>query len=137
MDPIYAAGFFDGEGCISVSRLSAGRDRPAYLLDGAIGNTYLPILQEFQAQWGGSIAPQKKYKAQHKDRWIWHLHGDNLVRFLQDLFPHLHEKTLQVEMALQFVAEKTARNVRSRGRLSAEDLALREGFYLALREAKR
>jgi hypothetical protein len=134
MDPTYAAGFFDGEGCISVSRyVPPNWDRPVYLLEASVTHTYRPVVEMLAMHWGGNISPYKRRMPHHKDRWHWKLHGDGLVRFLQDIQPFLIEKAPQVEMALQFTAEKT----HGRNRLTVEQLALREGYYLALREAKR
>lgn len=104
-----------------------------YLLQASVGHTHLPTLQALTEHWGGTITQRKRRLPHHKEQWGWKLHGSSLVRFLQDVFPYLREKQEQVEIALQFAAEKTT----SRNRLTEEELALREGYYLALREAKR
>ncbi len=136
MDPTYAAGFFDGEGCIVVSKYTLATGRVSYLLEVAIENTYLPVLLEFQAQWGGGVVPKKRQAPHHKDKWRWKAHGENLLRFLRDIQPGLKEKGLQVEIALDFADHGRGTHDRRRP-LTVEELALREGYYLALREAKR
>ncbi len=132
MTPEYAAGFFDGEGCISVKRVTRPGQRLGYLLRAQINHTHFPTLQQLKTQWGGYIGSVKQMESRYKTRWQWALDGDSLVKFLQDIRPFLIEKTPQVEMALQFVAEKTA----DRRALTPEQLAVREGYYLALRQAK-
>jgi intein-encoded DNA endonuclease-like protein len=58
MTPEYAAGFFDGEGCVNCSS-----SRNNSFIRILVVNTNLEILQRFQAVWGGDINPNYKSKA--------------------------------------------------------------------------
>ena len=141
----YAAGFFDGEGCVRVAKnRRAERIYPSgnrredffeYGLAASIAQSYRPILSALSAQWGGLISPQKSHA--NKAMWEWKLGRKAAVRFLREIFPYVRVKSLEVWLALNFDSDIT-QNRRGPGvRLSEEELALREGYYLALRQAKK
>lgn len=106
MDIKYAAGFFDGEGCVAFHKGPrtdrAGGER--YRFGAQVTNTYLPILESFQARWGGSITIQqsKKYNPKWRNAAIWRVNGQLAEDFLMELLPHLVEKRDQAEAALSF-----------------------------------
>ncbi|MEE8232346.1 MAG: hypothetical protein V3R46_03400, partial [Thermoplasmata archaeon] len=51
----YLAGFMDGEGSLSLSRIPRGRSNPEYCVRVTIANTDTAILSEIQEDWGGTI----------------------------------------------------------------------------------
>jgi len=128
----YAAGFFDGEGCVMVMKSQGHLPRPNYSLKVAITNTDLEVLREFQQKWGGYVY---QMQSKTKSRWQWQIARPGIVRFLEAVYPYLYSKKEQVEIALSY-NEIVPKSNRGRGSLSDEQLAMREGFYLALREAK-
>jgi len=108
----WAAGLFDGEGCIDLRRdmrkkcyglrlrVSLKYPRPLYVLVGRYGGELIP------AKWRGG-----------RTAWVWHLHkAQEIDRVLRVWLPWLVEKRAQAEVGLKFtamVARRTPRRVYS------------------------
>ena len=106
---------------------------PQYQVTVSISNTRLPNLEVLQKQFGGSI---HKFPSRPKCQpaWQWHLGEGGAANFLEQIRPYLRDKADQAWLALEFLAQKTPGR---RGvRLSDEEVALREGFYWAVKLAK-
>jgi hypothetical protein len=58
-DVIYAAGFFDGEGCVNISKAVAQSKEPRYHFQIVLTNTDMAILKWYQDRWGGKIYKQR------------------------------------------------------------------------------
>lgn len=67
----YAAGFFDGEGAVSILRVRprrSGKGRDIYKVLVIVVNTNRPVLERFQGQFGGKL-----YKSNFKTKpTYWH-----------------------------------------------------------------
>lgn len=80
----YLAGFLDGEGCFTY-------------YNGPViecGNTYLPVLEQMQQLFGGSVSLQRDdagYKALHR----WRITGAKAAAVARQLLPYLKEKREQ------------------------------------------
>jgi hypothetical protein len=109
VDLAYAAGFFDGEGAVSILRVRArrsGKGRDIYKVLVIVVNTNRPVLERFQGQFGGKL-----YKSNFKTKptywrplFQWHLWGEDCERFLRDLRPNLFIKGALADSALEFFA---------------------------------
>ena len=97
ISPQYAAGFFDGEGCINVSSC-----RTSLLIRTLVVNTNLEILELFKETWGGTIYQNKKGKEHWKQAYTWKLSYQLAYKFLQDIYPFLVVKAPQAEAAFIF-----------------------------------
>jgi hypothetical protein len=93
----YAAGFFDGEGCINASVC-----RTSSFIRTLVVNTNLEILEEFQQRWGGDINLNKKGKEHWKQAYTWRLSYAAALQFLKDIYPYLVVKKQQAEAAFIF-----------------------------------
>lgn len=82
----YAAGFFDGDGCVEVEHNSAHHH--------TIGQKYRPILDIFQEKYGGTIC----YKPSSKN-FQWCICADG-KEFLQEIYPYLILKKQQAELVI-------------------------------------
>jgi hypothetical protein len=101
---IWAAGFFDGEGCISIIRNVVRRGRPVehyFLQITAFQNVREP-LDVLHALFGGSVKPRD-------NGWIWSLSGHSTVTALKELSPFLLVKKAQAEAAILFQSRKVKR----------------------------
>lgn len=136
MDVRYIAGFFDGEGCIIINKDNHTRHqrRPSYSLQVVLGNTDRRPLDWLCEKFGGHIRAQSR-EAQ-KTVYYWQIMARKASRFLEWIRPHLLIKEVQAWLGLEFVATKGIGGGRGRP-LSNEQYALREGFYLALQQAKK
>ena len=109
------------------------KGRSQYLVRITITNTYRPILEQIKLQFGGNIHPKGGVRP-GKPCWVWWLNHRAALNFLRTIYPYLIEKKIQAWLAVEFEAQKT--NRRGSG-MTAEEYALREGFRLALQNAKR
>jgi len=91
-DIAYAAGFFDGEGCISIAKNGA--------VDVRITNTAKSVLLHLQGIFGGSITSrsQKVNKAQY----AYCFYGEEAITFLIKIKPFCIEKVAQIDAILEF-----------------------------------
>lgn len=92
----YLAGFFDGEGCVTAH--VSGRDRCLWYPRVAIGQhiRHRDVIDEFRRRWGGSSV----FKRRGKEFVMWHANSRSVQGVLSDLLPHLRQKRLQAELAL-------------------------------------
>jgi len=91
-DIAYAAGFFDGEGCISISKNGA--------VDIRITNTAKNVLVKFQKLFGGTIG--NRTQKVNKTQYAYCVYGENAIEFIKILKPHLVEKLPQAETILEY-----------------------------------
>jgi intein-encoded DNA endonuclease-like protein len=89
-DRAYFAGFFDGEGCVSIAR-QRGR---SYSLIVQVSQKRLDQLERLQTEYGGRISIG--------DAGNWVVIGLSAYNFLADIYPWLQEKRDQVELAIEY-----------------------------------
>ena len=125
-DRAYAAGLLDGEGYIGIYK----KDRKWHQLQISVGMYAGETIQWLADRWGGWAYPDPYTKMIP----TWRITNDNAGAFLQSVLPFLQVKYEQAEIALAFLRDR----IKSPGHTpSLEQLALREGYYLALKAAKR
>lgn len=105
----YAAGFFDGEGCVNfaVSRYRRhGELRgKAISLRVMIGNTDLEVLQWFVATFGGRIDKKPRHSSKNaRPCWVWSATFKEALPFLQAIRPYSRVKSSQIDLVLEFSA---------------------------------
>lgn len=144
LERAYAAGFFDGEGCVQIARYHARIRREGWCegetwaARASIVQTSFQVLRELAGIWGGrptSYQPQDRQLY-----WTWSLQARQMVvRFLSEILPYLKVKGPQATLALEWlrlprehrfavaVATKEAMsNLNARG----ADAAARKGVVL-------
>lgn len=138
----YAAGFIDGEGHITVAKTNATykaqRKNPQYTLQVAVGNTYRPILDDLAATFGGKVYGKKLTVGgfAKKPQWSWDVRGSAAAECLRRIRPYLREKEQQAWLALEYWAQHSDGAQYGSAPLPPEELALRDGFYLAMKELR-
>lgn len=96
----YIAGFFDGEGCIRIS--SNCKDR-GFGIHVFITNTYKPILDKIQSQYGGSVTLRDKATLKHRTCYQWRISNKReALVFLNDMESTLIEKRDQALLGIEF-----------------------------------
>lgn len=100
-DYAWAAGIFDGEGCVMLALLhpNATRKTESWMLRADVGNTDPRMLVKLKAMFGGSIVVKKK-RDRYMPQWRWIVYGNNAVAALTAMLPHLITKKSQAEVAL-------------------------------------
>ena len=139
-DWAYAAGFVDGEGCISIARsFVSARGRYYYSVHVVIANRDRRVLDWFQRLWGGWVVavPRQRQAGNSRDCWNWRCPtGLASKPFLIGIRPWLQIKLRQCDNALAMI-ELLGRSRRTLGRksLPPEWLAEQEQLYWIQRES--
>lgn len=133
---MYFAGLFDGEGCIDIwaGRHGAAKS-PNHQLRCTIAMTDKDVLDRFQCEYGG-VVKRDTIRLNRKPMYRAVLVSTNAGLFLRRIMPYSLVKSQQVWLGLEFLAQRTETRTKKLG-TPPEEVALREGFRLALQEAKR
>lgn len=132
IDERYAAGFFDGEGTVSirVHRVKVrGRRYPHHRLHAVVAQRDTAVLYLFAERWGGSVKETTSAKVGY-----WRVADKLAERFLRDVVEHLVVKRYQAEIALSF-REKVKANERKL--VSVEEFEERAYMARMVSELKR
>ena len=98
---VYIAGFFDGEGCISVGRI--GRIGSFGLrVSLTQSERYVKVLKEIRSVFGGSLFKTKPMKECHAVCYRLRWHGEKASKFLESTCPYLRLKRSQVQLGIKF-----------------------------------
>jgi hypothetical protein len=129
IDTKWLAGFFDGEGCVSIYRF---RGRPKLQI--SIAQKDPSILWLIKEAYPEAVGPST---CGDPKKQVWHLflNGVNAKRFLEDIRDFSFCKRSQIEMALKYISLILPANARKHG-LPAENLAERELLWAQAKQAK-
>lgn len=117
----WAAGFFDGEGCVIVEISKEKKCRHGFRtsLHATVTQTSLPCLELYLKKFGGSIKTSE-YRTPNGRRWsvqyVWIVRNENAINFLRAIQPYTVVKREQINVALQYPL--TAPNGRKYGSAS-------------------
>lgn len=100
---VWAAGFFDGEGCIYVQKRTRKEGQPGVRdfdihLRCTVSNTVVEPLECLRAKYGGSIHIAYAAYGNRQTCWVWHVASRKASAFLRAIVPHLvvkREKALK------------------------------------------
>ena len=96
----WAAGFFDGEGCITVGRTKKPLNRDAWFsVRFLLTNTHRGALERFQDMFRGTISARKQIPGRQQIYQL-RLDGKLCERCLEALLPHSTVKRVQIDAAL-------------------------------------
>lgn len=105
----HAAGFFDGEGCISLAISKTGTAH----IRTSVANTNKEVIEYLQTQFGGRFfnRPNKK-QSKCKDSFTWVLYGKDCIRFLKLIKPWIIIKREQISLVEHFFSIRHTQNYR-------------------------
>ncbi len=136
----YAAGMFDGEGCICITKKSAGKSSGGYhyRLRVIVSQNHLHTLIDFQSILGipGYLYQIRRNISQNRDCFQLIFDGDNAAELLAILQPYLLRKAPEAAVALQYQRTCDVNRRVGRAGFPAGVWALRESFYAKLRRMK-
>lgn len=103
----YAAGFFDGEGSVTigVNRSHKRTHNPVYTMRIGASQVDASPLFWLLDRWGGSVQPVARKTTQNNQVHIWGCFSRNAAKFLTDVLPFLIVKRERAEVALRFQAQ--------------------------------
>jgi hypothetical protein len=123
----YIAGFFDGEGSITIHingrRYSPRGLSPNHTLQVSIGNTDALIPSWIQSIYGGSLTHRFSDNKRCKRVTQWTLRCIGALAFLEDIYPYLKMKRPQAEIAMNYQHRKIMRGPK---KLMPEEIQWRE-----------
>jgi hypothetical protein len=103
---MYAAGFTDGEGCISIVKQQlAGRSRPTYRLRLDLMQNDFRSLAIYVERVGvpAKVRPVKPHPSQNRQVWRVSYDGPQAYAAIRNLRPFLERKRREAEVAMDFV----------------------------------
>ena len=125
----YLAGFFDGEGSISIglnSPKNTPRSKnPNHTLHVGAGNTNPMIIKYLYDKYGGSFFTRDA-KGNQRKVWQWGISSRRAEKFLQELQPFLRMKQPQANLALAFMEHKIGK--KGPTQVSAAEIEIREKY---------
>lgn len=95
----YIAGYFDGEGCVTIGSNN-------YTVVCIITNTYPHTLNEIKDLFGGRTKPCKRTNTKWRNAYRFSIYGKCACDMLEKLIPFLKEKQPQAKLALEFYGTK-------------------------------
>lgn len=104
----YWAGFFDGEGCVTIE--SNGKTSGLRCI---LTNTDLEVLLLAQKRYGGALNGKSKGKDNWKQSYHLRLRSVESKPFLEDILPYLIIKKERVVMALEYIEKFSGRGNRN------------------------
>lgn len=129
LDLCYLAGFFDGEGCVVLTRRMnrKGKWARSFSLVAQVTQKgrYFVVLERFQRRWGGYFKYDRR-----SDVVQWQCVTAAAARALTDMLPYLLVKREKAVIVLEVQARKTQRKGRH---LSAEEVSYEETAAAAIR----
>ena len=138
LDIAWLAGIVDGEGCLSYTRSwTAGRKNPGFSALLAISMYSQETLERVGRITGSNVRSHPNY-----DNTVWEVgvQGEKLAELLCELLPHMTTKRREALLLMEAIAQcpslKSVRGTQGHRSLTAEELAMREGFHTVLQTAK-
>lgn len=101
ISPEYAAGFFDGEGCVSITITGKNRQTKLRVM---VVNTDPRILETFRLTFGGCLSKPRTLGKGWKAFRVLTFNGDEAEAFLLKIKPFSLIKIKQINLALEFKA---------------------------------
>jgi hypothetical protein len=138
MTPAYAAGLFDGEGCVYVNVNKRSRH---YAPTASIGmsDRALPVLTAMAEAHGGKVRRFRPATKKWAAAYVWRVDGRTAANFLRLVLPHLEVKAEQARLAIRLQDIIDALPQRSAGMKSWTDEARERAnaIWLRIKELNR
>ena len=120
----YLGGFFDGEGCIYITKRKRGNQQ-CYYLSASCSQKDRTVLNIFQNLFGGEV-----YRNSNKNEaWVWMIDAIKAKQFLEDFLPYLIMKAGEAKLAIEFQILKHKRRAGQR-RTDAEKTVEKAQYFL-------
>lgn len=103
-DVIWAAGFFDGEGCVRITRQEK-YGKTYHWMDVSVFQAEQTSIELLMELFGGSISD---HHSKRDIGWWWRAHGPTADAALREMLPYLRVKRRQAEIAINFQSRRLA-----------------------------
>lgn len=108
-DYAYLAGFFDGEGCVYISKTSA----TTYTLYVMISQAKGDVLGWLHDEFGGSLTHKRHSVTNERKYWCWKISGAIAEDFLHRIYPYVIQKSKEIDVAFRLCEHKRAYSLKS------------------------
>lgn len=136
IDLAYMAGFFDGEGCITINKMKPkgnGNRNYVYRIYCLMVSNDKAILTWMQQIVGGSISTTQKVG--YRPNWRWCITDNKALAFLKQICPYLQIKKQEAELAIAY--QEWKQRLPNKGQCRPpKELSIMEQAYQILREVK-
>ena len=126
----YAAGFFDGEGCVTITKASRKTKGGMWGCRTIMCNTNRDVLDVLQGKFGGNVHKKKKIPGE-KQAYNFTLAAGDAEAFLQAIAPYVLVKRGDVEVGLSFIS--TLKDRSKNEYLNSDERELREQLLIKCR----
>lgn len=133
---LYAAGFFDGEGCPRISKKNRKGRSTIYEFDCCITLTDKNVIDWFASTFGGSVYefPSKSRQDKGwKKTWQWSICANQANIFLKLILPYLKLKKEEAKICIKFQEHKVGNRFCKR---SQDYLKFENDCYSKLKEVR-
>ncbi len=132
----YWAGFFDGEGCVTITRSAIkGLKRPRRSMKVYVVQANRWVVDALRFQFGGSVSPLWKAKPHYRQSWCWCINANQAQQFLELIIPYLVLKRNEAELAIRFQKNRLPRGCNDAQRVEAQ-VAAEEAQRISLHQMK-
>ncbi|MDO8752579.1 MAG: LAGLIDADG family homing endonuclease [Anaerolineales bacterium] len=124
----YAAGLFDGEGSITLTRHRNNRTHSPQV---SVTSTDYEVVRWFRERFGGSVVTKQPRKSNHSVSYDWRLTDRRALAFLELIRPYLviERKIRRIDLLLNDYVACTPRNGRYTEEMAERKQALIETFF--------
>ena len=95
----WAAGFIDGEGCITISRRSPNGHTKSVIHQGVlmVANNHLPSLEHLRDIFGVGSIQRTGVRG-----WTWHVYSGDAKSVIESVMPYLVTKRTEAEIIMEY-----------------------------------
>ena len=132
----YLAGMLDADGCISISKMKAGKQRtanPRYVLGLNVTNTSLSLMNWLIEHFGGRYKARKQLLPHHKITYSWFYENGKAAEVLRLVKPFLVIKEKQASVGIELVDGWKTPTGGQGAQTSKEEIERREGLWLLMK----
>lgn len=133
-DLAWAAGFVDGEGCISVPVRTRVRNRRDYSLALYVGQVDPRPLARLKSYFGGTVVQRTSW-GRGRPIFMWRITGTTAEKALRTLLPYLMVKAEQARLAIE-LRERIERYVIVGRKVDDEETTARMALVDAIKASK-
>lgn len=135
----YLAGIVDGEGCITITRLSPNEKQHTknyrFQFTLVIVNTSPALITWLHDNFGGRVVRKKVDRTRHKQTWAWVLKESAAIPLLKRLLPYMVIKRRQAEAVIELKRDWVY--FRGHRMISTEELSRRSALWEEVRRLNR
>jgi hypothetical protein len=107
-DLLWFAGFFDGEGCVTLHRKLRKNKVPCYELMLQVAGTHFPTVLGLQQIWGfGRVNQHLEKRGNRKPYWHWIVYGSKALFVLECIYEYMITKKADAYIGISFQKWKT------------------------------